>query len=174
MNGLVVDDGGTSNLYGNRTARVSRLIDGSKVHFWVFLVDEIRTSRCTGPLKRQKLDLLQTIAFPSPTIAIITHIHLSEIIYTLDITLALRRIFKNRYQRRDTKANISSKGETVQHQIHIVTGKTFVATKNRPHQERKESTAGRAPSSKTSYRHSWNQEVLAILCYSTSTFQMGL
>ncbi|KAK0214383.1 hypothetical protein IW262DRAFT_1466123 [Armillaria fumosa] len=91
-------------------------------------------------------------------------------ISTLEINLALRRAFKDRYQKRETKA----KGETVQNQIHIVTGKTSVATKNLPQQERKESISGRALSLETSYRHSWNQEVMAMFRYSTSTFQMGL
>ncbi|KAK0476329.1 hypothetical protein IW261DRAFT_1421641 [Armillaria novae-zelandiae] len=97
---------------------------------------------------------------------------ISTMISTLEINRALRRAFKDRYQRRETKVNIPSKGEMVQNQIHIVTGKTSV-TKNRPHQERKES-AGRAPSPEATYRHSWNQEVLAMLRYSTSTFRMGL
>ncbi|KAK0220870.1 hypothetical protein EDD85DRAFT_960775 [Armillaria nabsnona] len=94
-------------------------------------------------------------------------------ISTLQINLALRRAFKDRYQKRETKAKISSKGEMVQNQIHIVTGKTTAATKNRPHQEKKEYTSGRAPSPETGYRHSWNREVLAMLRYSTSTVRMG-
>ncbi|PBK68031.1 hypothetical protein ARMSODRAFT_292388 [Armillaria solidipes] len=46
--------------------------------------------------------------------------------------------------------------------IQILISSTATATKTRPHQENKESTAGRAPSPETGYRHSWNQEVLAI------------
>ncbi|KAK0458377.1 hypothetical protein IW261DRAFT_687203 [Armillaria novae-zelandiae] len=56
-------------------------------------------------------------------------------IHTLEINRALRRAFKDRYQKRETKANTSSKGETTQNQIHIVMGKTSVA-KNHPPREK--------------------------------------
>ncbi|KAK0476355.1 hypothetical protein IW261DRAFT_1490824 [Armillaria novae-zelandiae] len=128
--------------------------------------------------QRQQLGLVQTIAFPSPTTTIITRrlpqtARLSVMISTLEINRALRRAFKDRYQKRETKANILSKGEIVQtaNQIHIVTEKPSVA-KNHPYEERKKSIA--APSPETSYRHNWNQEVMVMLRYSTSTFRMGL
>ncbi|PBK67998.1 hypothetical protein ARMSODRAFT_958530 [Armillaria solidipes] len=67
---------------------------------------------------------------------------LSAMISTLEINLALRRAFKNQYQKRETKAKTSLKGETVQSQVSIVTGKTTAATKKRLNQETKEPNAG--------------------------------
>ncbi|SJL16489.1 uncharacterized protein ARMOST_20015 [Armillaria ostoyae] len=93
-------------------------------------------------------------------------------ISTLEINLALHCAFKNWYQKRETKSKTSLKGETVQSQVS--TGKTTAATKKRLNQEAKEPNTGRVPSPETSYRHGWNQEILATFRYATSTFQMGL
>ncbi|PBK68029.1 hypothetical protein ARMSODRAFT_1020060 [Armillaria solidipes] len=64
-------------------------------------------------------------------------------ISTLEINLALRSAFKNQYQKRETKAKTSFKGETVKSQVSIVTGKT--TTKKRLNQETKGPNAEHLP-----------------------------
>ncbi len=69
------------------------------------------------------------IAFPSPTTTIITNklpqtTRLSAMISTLQINVTLRRAFKDRYQKRETKARAALKGEPVQGSVSIMTGKT--------------------------------------------------
>ncbi|KAK0220847.1 hypothetical protein EDD85DRAFT_941871 [Armillaria nabsnona] len=64
-------------------------------------------------------------------------------ISTLHINVALRRAFKDRYQKRETKAKISPKGELVKSPVSIMTGKS--TTKNCQNQEEKALNAGRAP-----------------------------
>ncbi|KAK0437359.1 hypothetical protein EV421DRAFT_1028500 [Armillaria borealis] len=137
---------------------------------------ERESTRC--PKMAVRLCSNNRLSFTTTT-TIITHklpqtTRLSAMISTLQINIALRRAFKDRYQKRETKAKASLKGETVQSSVSIVTGKTTAATTNRPNQEKKEPNAGRAPSPEKGYRHGWNQEILATLRYSTSTFRMGL
>ncbi|KAK0437385.1 hypothetical protein EV421DRAFT_1739098 [Armillaria borealis] len=67
------------------------------------------------------------------------------------INLALRRAFKNQYQKRETKAKTSLKGETVQSQVSIVTGKTMAAKKKCLNQETKEPNAGNSGNASLRY-----------------------
>ncbi|SJL16523.1 uncharacterized protein ARMOST_20049 [Armillaria ostoyae] len=71
---------------------------------------------------------------------------LSAMISALQINIVLRRAFKDRYQKRETKAKISSKGETVRSQVSIVTENTskhtfrfhafkFLSLQQRPQQK---------------------------------------
>ncbi|KAK0431576.1 hypothetical protein EV421DRAFT_2041207 [Armillaria borealis] len=52
-------------------------------------------------------------------------------ISTPQMNLALRRAFTSRYQKRETQAKASPKGETAQSQVYIVTGKTTAGMINR-------------------------------------------